>query len=308
MSLERPPLLANAAWIRQRERGSARLLRLMARLSLRTGRRVSRLVLYPIVAYFFLFGPRARRHSLDYLRRALARAPRALDRFRQLLYFASCIHDRVYLLHDQFDRFEISVEGEALMRAQLASGRGALLLGAHMGSFELMRSVGLRHSLEVSMAMYEQNARKIASMLAALAPPRAPHIITLGRLEAMLEIRERIERGAWVGMLGDRTLGDEPVLPVELLGDRAWLPTGPMRAAALLGCSVIFMLGLYRGANRYHVVFAQLAEFHGLEPTARQEAVPAAVARYAALIERHCRTDPYNWFNFFDFWHERGAR
>jgi predicted LPLAT superfamily acyltransferase len=307
MSLERPVLSTRAAWMRQRERGSARSMRYMAWLSLRAGRRASRALVYVIVAYFFLFGPRVRRHSLDYLARALGRAPGPLDRFRQLLYFSSCTHDRIFLLNDQFDRYELTLEGESVMRERLASGRGAILLGAHMGSFEVMRSVGRRHSLEVSLAMYEQNARNIAALFATLAPARVPEIIQLGRLEAMLEIRERIERGAFVGVLGDRTLGAEPVQPVEFLGARAALPSGPMRAAALLRCPVIFMLGLYRGANRYHVVFAPLADFSDVGPAAREEAVGAAVARYAGLLERYCRSDPYNWFNFFDFWDARGT-
>jgi predicted LPLAT superfamily acyltransferase len=291
----------------QRERGSALLLRCMARLSLAAGRRTSRWLLHLIVVYFFVFGPRARRHSLDYLARALGRAPRAVDRFRQLKYFASCVHDRIYLLHDRFEEFRITTEGDELMRARLASDRGAILLGAHMGSFEIMRSVGRSHSLEVSMAMYEENARKVAALFAALAPARVPEVISLGRLDAMLEIRERVERGVLVGMLGDRTLGGEPLQPVELLGAQVRLPTGPLRAAALLRCPVIFMLGLYRGANRYHVVFAPLADFSALGPGDRDAAVRAALTRYAGLLERYCRSDPYNWFNFFDFWAERGA-
>ncbi|MFI4890444.1 MAG: acyl-CoA synthetase, partial [Steroidobacterales bacterium] len=29
---------------------------------------------------------------------------------------------------------------------------------------------------------------------------------------------------------------------------------------------------------------------------------------YAALLERYCTSDPYNWFNFFDFWQDPAAR
>jgi predicted LPLAT superfamily acyltransferase len=35
---------------------------------------------------------------------------------------------------------------------------------------------------------------------------------------------------------------------------------------------------------------------------AREEALHACVARYAARLEHHCRLAPYNWFNFYDFW------
>jgi len=174
-----------------------------------------------------------------------------------------------------------------------------------MGSFEVIGSVGRRRpGLQVSMAMYEDNARKINSILAAINPAVRPDIISLGHLDAMLKVAERLDRGAFVGLLGDRTLGEEPVHAVSILGERAYLPTGPMRAAAILRRSVIFMVGLYRGGNHYHVVFEPVADFSASSPKTRDDAVRAAVERYAALLDKYCRSDPYNWFNFFDFWQE----
>ncbi len=294
-----------AEWVSSRERGSAALLRLMAFLSLRLGRRLSRVALYGIAVYFFLFAPAARRQSRRYLRRALGRTPRARERFRHVLNFATTIHDRVYLINERFDTFEITIEGDSLMRTQAQLGRGAFLMGAHMGSFEVIGSIGRRQpGLLVSMAMYEDNARKINAILAAINPKAKPDIISLGHIDAMLRIAERLDRGAFVGMLGDRTLGDEPMHEVTILGERAYLPTGPMRAAAILRRSVIFMVGLYRGGNRYHVVFAPVADFSAVTPKSRDAAVRDAVERYAALLDRYCRCEPYNWFNFFDFWRE----
>jgi len=295
-----------ADWVRHRERGSTAMLRLMAFLSLRLGRPSSRGVLYGIAAYYFLFAPDARRHARRYLRLALGREPGARDRFRQLLNFATTIHDRVYLLNQRYEMFEMTHEGDALLRAQFASGRGALLMGAHLGSFEVMRTLGRRQpGLRVAMAMYEANARKINAILAALNPQLNADIVPLGQIDAMLQIAQRLEHGAFVGVLGDRTLGDEPVQAVTLLGERAYLPTGPMRAAAILRCPVYFMAGLYRGKNRYHVVLEQLADFSAPPVGARSDAVRAAIERYAAALDKYCRSDPYNWFNFFDFWQPR---
>ncbi|MGO9514217.1 MAG: acyl-CoA synthetase [Steroidobacteraceae bacterium] len=295
-----------AEWIRNPERGSRRLLQLMVYLSLRFGRTVSRCALYGIAAYFFLFAPSVRRHSRRYLQLALGRSPSARERFRHVLYFATCSHDRIYLINEQYACFNITIEGEHLVLAQLDSGQGAFLIGAHLGSFEVMRSVGKRQSgLHVSMAMYEHNARKVNSVFAAINPRATPDIISLGQIDAMLQIGERLKRGAFVGMLGDRTLGDEPMQAVMLLGERAFLPTGPMRAAAILRRPVIFMVGLYRGKNHYHVVFAPLADFSATTPGSRDAAVRDAVDRYAALLDQYCRSDPYNWFNFFDFWRKQ---
>ena len=187
---------------------------------MRLGRRISRIPLYGIALYFFLFAPNARRQSRRYLRRALGRPPTALDRFRHVLYFATTIHDRVYLINERYDTFAVTVEGEATMRSEVQRAHGAFLMGAHMGSFEIIGSIGRRQpGLQVSMAMYEDNARKINGILAAINPNAKPDIISLGHINAMLRIADRLDHGAFVGMLGDRTLGDEPVHEVTILGE-----------------------------------------------------------------------------------------
>ena len=297
--------LRAAAWTERRERGSLTLLRLMARFSLRLGRRPGRVILYGIAAYYFLFAPRARRASGAYLRRALGRAPRAAERFAHLLAFASTIHDRVYLLNDRYDLFDIEVHGEALLREQLARTGGLLLFGAHLGSFEVTRAVGRRAALKVVMAAHTRNARKINAALAAISP-ETPAIVPLGDNPlALLEVQRLLEQGVSVGILADRSPREQQTEVVEFLGAAAHFPSGPFRAAAVLGRPVVLMAGLYLGANRYRVIFEPLADFSGVPRTARAAAVRDAIERYAQALERLCRAHPFNWFNFYDFWADR---
>ncbi len=296
------------AWVANPERGSLGLLRFMSALSLRFGRRLSRPLLLLIVVYYWLAAPATARHILHYQRRALPRRPRARDRFVQLLSFATCVHDRVFLLNDRFGEFVIESEHEELLARALTRGKGCLLMGAHLGSFEISRSFGRQHpGVSVAMAMYAENARKISAVLAALNPRSVPVIIPLGNIDAMLQIRARLDAGAFVGMLADRTLGDEPVIELDFLGSRAPFPLGPWRAAALMRRPVLFMAGLYCGGNRYRIVVEEIADFTATERAAREAAIHAAVARYAEVLEGCCRRYPYNWFNFFDFWHEQTA-
>jgi predicted LPLAT superfamily acyltransferase len=292
-----------AEWTQHRERGHPLLLRLMTRLSLLLDRRASRPLLYGIAGYFFLCAPRVRRASLTYLPRALGRPARPADRFRQLLNFATVVHDRLFLLNDRHGLFDISIEGEALMAEQLRSGEGAFLIGAHLGSFEVTRAIGRRQrGLRVAMLMYADNAHHVNAMLAAINPRAALETVALGSLEAMLKVRSLLEQGVFVGMLADRTPGEEESLTVPFLGHPARFPTGPLRAAALLRRRVFLMLGLYLGGNRYRVVFEPLADFAGVPAAGRDAAVRAAVVSYARRLEAHCRRYPYNWFNFYRFW------
>jgi len=301
--LPRGSRATRSEWARSPERGSLTLLRLMTFVSLRLGRPVGRFILYFIALYFFLFAPSARRNSQEYLQRVLGRRPRARDRFQQVLKFASIILDRLYLVNERYDLFEVEIEGEDLMRERLASGTGAFLMGAHFGSFEVMSAVGRRQpGLRVAMAMYEENARKVSAMFKALNPANQSEVIALGQLEAMLRIRERLDAGVFVGILGDRSFGGEPGLLVDFLGRPALFPLGPMRAAAVLRRPVFFILGVYEGGNRYRAVFKRLVDFSETPSREREAAVEAAVRRYAQMLEEQCRRSPYNWFNFFDFW------
>ena len=290
-------------WAAEPERGSALLLTLMVFVALRLGRPLARLLLRGIAAYFFVFAPRARRHARAYLQRVLRREPTARDRYRQVFTFAATILDRLYLTRGRYELFEISLEGEELMRAALERGKGAFLLGAHLGSFELMSAVGRRQpGLHVALAMYTQYASRVGALLGNGPPASAPEIIPLGQLESMLRIRDCLDEGKFVGMLADRTFDDAPAERIAFLGQPALFPSGPMRVAAALRRPVIFMAGLYRGGNRYHVVFRPLADFSQLGAGSREAAVRAAIERYVALLEEGCRGNPYNWFNFYDFW------
>ncbi|QJD30838.1 LpxL/LpxP family acyltransferase [Methylococcus geothermalis] len=289
-------------WAERPERSNMFFLRIMAWISLHLGRRAGRLVLHLIVIYFLLFAAGAHRASRNYLSRVLGRPPRLADCYRHFFRFASTIHDRVYLLNDEFARFDVAIVGEEAMHEVLAEGRGAFLLGAHFGSFEVLRAVARqRPGLEPAMVMYEENARKINAMLAAIAPGRVGDVIPLGRVDAMLRLREALDRGKIVGMLGDRTLGSEPAMKLPFLGGVARFPTGPLRMAALMKRPVLFMAGLHRGGNRYEIHFERLADFSDISAD-QAEAVPAALARYVSRLEAFCRAQPYNWFNFFDFW------
>jgi predicted LPLAT superfamily acyltransferase len=291
---------AGAEWTQRAERGSAVLIRFIVWFARRAGRGPARALLRVVTAYFFLFAGAARRASHDYLARCLGRAPTLAERYRHFFAFAAVTLDRVFFLEDRFELFEIDVQG-----AELFDERGVLLMGAHLGSFEAMRGLGRVHARDVAMAMYEENARKVQSALAAVAPERVDDVIALGRLDAMLRLTERLEAGALVGVLADRTLGDEPVLELPFLGRPAPFPTGPMRMAAALRARVLFMTGLYRGGKRYEVHFEPLADFGSLEKLSRaerEERVNAAVADYARRLEHYCRAAPDNFFNFYTFW------
>lgn len=296
----------DTGWAGEKERSSLWILRLMRWFALTAGRRLARVVLHPITLYFLVTGAKARRESARYLARALGRPARLADVYRHIHCFAATILDRVYLLQERYDEFELAPRGIEAMDDALARGEGVLMIGAHLGSFEALRALGVERGVRVAMIMYEDNARLINATLAALAPKATLHTIALGRVGAMLALRRWLDSGGIGGLLGDRTLpvssprSHTHALP--FLGAPARFSDGPFRLAAMLRRPVIFMTGLYHGGNRYELRFMPLADFSAANAANRDALIHAAMKRYVATLEALCREAPYNWFNFFDFW------
>ena len=313
-----------ATWTTHRERGNPALLRFFVWLALTLGRPLARLILHSIVLYFVFAGGAARAASRDYLKRVLGREPTPMDGYRHVHCFASTILDRAYLLNDRHDLFRIRVIGKeigtgAMDGRRMADGslkRGAFLLGAHVGSFESIRAAGHEEKdLDVWMVMYEDNAQVLNQVLEAINPKMARTIIPLGRVDSMLHVKRALDDGGFVGMLADRTLAEEEgtsaVRQMSVLGTPTSIPTGPFRMAAMLRRPALFIIGLYRGGNRYDVHYEELYDFSTLDEVPREEraartatAIDEAMERYVARLEHFCREAPYNWFNFFDYWND----
>ena len=290
-------------WVARPERSNKLALRFIVWVALTLGRPIARLLLYPACLYFLLFSPASRPGSTKYLRKALAREPRLADSFRHCHTFAATLLDRVFLFNDQYARFDVRVHDEDILAEMMARGEGCFLLGAHMGSFEVIRALGRRNTAaRISLVMYEENARKFNAVLAAINPDLSLQVISLGKVDSMLKVETALKRGEVVGMLGDRTFQGEGTVECEFFGETARFPSGPFRLAAMLKRPVVLMFGLYRGGNRYDVYFERLVETWPAQRTERDLLFAQALRDYAGRLEHYCRDAPYKWYNFYDFW------
>jgi predicted LPLAT superfamily acyltransferase len=280
-------------WRGRPERGTHGALRLIVWLAVHAGRRVCRVLVIPICTYFFLTAPRVRGVSRQFLQRALGRPAGWRDVWRNLHVFATTLLDRVYLLHDQ-SALRVEVQNEDALRAALAQGRGCLLLGSHLGSFEMLGVTGaMRCNVNVNVVMHVDDSTPLREALSAQgAPPYA--VIPLGQPDSMLRVKECLERGEVVGILADRVYGEERSRMVEFLGFPARFSLSPFRLAAITGAPALSAFALFEGGNRYHIRFEALS-VDGMHPEALQQA-------YVRRLDEMARRAPYNWFNFYDYW------
>jgi predicted LPLAT superfamily acyltransferase len=297
-----PP--AAAAWLRTAERGSALGLRFVIAIGGLFGRGLTRLLLLPVVFYFVLLAPQARRASREYLKRV--GQPHGFGAvFAHFLRFAHVTLDRLYFALGKHRTFAITRTGKEHLVAVKQERRGAILLGAHLGSFEAMRAMAADNAHPLNIIGYFRNARLINGILEKLNPGLAARVINVERnMNFVLTLKERIDAGEMVAVLGDRVgLGDR-VVEVDLFGAPALFPAGPYWLAASLRCPVYLTFGLFHEPNRYDLYCEPFAEQIELARGDREGAARVWAQRYAQRLEHYCRMAPDNWFNFYPVWKE----
>lgn len=289
-----------SVWMDRPERGTVFGMSLLAWVALRLGRQRSQLLLFPICLYFFLFAPVARNALRTFLTRATKHRPSARALYHHFFVFAVTQLDRVYFLNGQLGLFDIRVNGKKELLDLLDAGRGCFLMGSHLGSYEVLRMRGLQQSdIHITALMREETAHKMNTVLHAINPDAPFDVIASGRVDSMLKVRERLDQGACIGILADRSLTDNAAVRLSFLGFPADFSIGPFRLAVMLERPMVFMVALYRGGNRYDIHFERL-------PGDGQDGGPSgserALGDYVKRLEHYCVLDPSNWFNFYEFW------
>jgi predicted LPLAT superfamily acyltransferase len=299
------------AWMERREKGTAAGVRFILIFSRIFGRTGARLFLRFLIFYYALFAREAARASRQYQARLAGTSPETIGFwavYRHLLRFAETSLDRVFLVQGRTDLFSTTHTGIEHLEALRAEKRGAILLGAHLGSFEAMRAVGSFQDFPINILAYWENARLITRFLDEVGADFRGRVIEIrpGDPSYIFAVQEAIDAGEMVAVLGDRIGVNEKTATVEFLGAPARLPIGPYTMAAVLKCPIYLTFGLYSPPNRYDLYCEPLCERLELPRRGRQEVIASYAQRYADRLAHYCRKAPDNWFNFFDFWGEGG--
>jgi predicted LPLAT superfamily acyltransferase len=309
------------AWSGIAERGSFGALRFIRWVYRTFGRRATIAFLSPVVAYFFVTGRAVRRASLDYLRtlwaapggrEALGDEPPGLRHaFRHLHEFAEHVVDRMIVWSGDTEIIQIDYDGTEILRELSKERRGGILLGCHLGSWDLLRSVAEQTGVGLNVLIFTANAVRINAFFERMHPNLKLRMIPFqpGSIQWVFDLKAVIERGEFAGVLGDRVFESERErsVPVTFLGRRAHFPLGPFLLQAVLGCPMI-LTGCFRtGPGRYRAVAIPFATAGVIPRGDRRKYAEELAQRYAHQLEQWCLRAPYQWFNFFDFWPEDRA-
>ncbi|KQO44750.1 glycosyl transferase [Pseudomonas sihuiensis] len=298
-------------WARQKERGSFLLMRFTVAAARLLGRRPLVPLLYLIVLYFYIFG-RSARTSIHQYQHNLANwgarpdlRPSRRSVLRQFLAFADSLLDKLDVWNGRLPLQELQLVDPGNLRDTLHDGsRGRLLVGAHLGNLEVCRALAeLGERVRMNVLVHTKHAERFNRLLGESGASHL-RLIQVSELDPaiMLQLAERLERGEWLAIAGDRVpLHGGRNVTVDFLGQPAAFPQGPWLLAGLLQCPVGLMHCL-KIDGRYQVRLEHFADAVSWKRSERDQVVHGWAQRYAQRLGEHCLDAPQQWFNFYPFW------
>lgn len=273
------------------------------------GRWGFRLILLPVMTYFYLVRAQSRHASEEYLGRfkaVYAEAGTRLSSFWHFWTFGEILLDKLLVWMGHIQRQDVVFENPDAMSELDNSQQGGVIVVSHLGNTEICSAIAYQlPDIRVTMLVYTQHAEKFNQLMKQTDGNSAINMMQVTDISpatAML-LSERIDAGEYIVIAGDRIpiTGGGRTSSVEFLGATADMPQGAFILASLLRCPVYLMFCL-KQERVYHIYLEKFAERLVFERRLRAKQIDGAVQSYARRLEYYCRIAPLQWFNFFPFW------
>lgn len=300
-------------WSLIAERGSYLGIWLLMKINQLTGRWLIRLVLWPVVFYFFLTGKRARAASKQFLTQvydysngtALKKPPNWFDSLKHLVNFAESALDKIEAWSGKMPSDTLSHVNRHIFQELTEQKQGAVFIGSHLGNLEVSRALSKNADTRFNVMVFTQHAEQFNRILKKLDPNMDVNLIQVTEVSAELAImlKQRIDNGEHLVIAADRTSTSSfgRVTEVPFLGKMAPISEGPFILAMLMDCPV-YMMFCFKQKAGFEVILEPFERPFSASRKGRAELLKQQISNYVARLTHYCLLYPYQWYNFFDFW------
>ncbi|PKG82508.1 family 2 glycosyl transferase [Colwellia sp. 75C3] len=302
-------------WSKVTERGSMLGIETLIFIYKIFGKGLFKVCLTPVMFYFYLTGSSARQavwYYLDNYHVSQGQAKKTglakfNDGFKVFFSFGLSIVDKfdAWLGKVSFD--DIDIVGDEGYQA-LSSGPGAVIFSAHLGNMEVCRAIFSHgeNKKPLNVITYNEHTPSFNNFLKKVNADSAINFIHINNFgpDDTIKLKQKIEDGEAVVIFADRTSVNNPnsVNFAPFLGEDAPFAVGPFALATIMDCPV-FTIFCIKEKGRYRTYIEKLADPIKIKRKERQQYFNDLTKRFAKRLEKHVLLAPYQWYNFFNFWH-----
>lgn len=303
-------------WSNTEERGTVLGIKILLWIYRLFGRKVLWFFMFPVIVFLFATGKSARQGSKAFFQRA-HRTDSKVPNYsfsvgvKHFCTFADSAFDKLDAWLGRIDRSSISYNDEQAFPKIISQGKGAVLIGSHLGNLEVCRALGSMHyDITINVLVFTENAVKFNEALQSVNSDVSVNLIQVTQMspELAMSLQDKVDNGEVIVIVGDRTsvTTSGRVEYIPFLGEEAPFSQGPFILASLLSCPVYWFFCLSED-NGFKVIFEHVSDEIKLPRKTRKEALTDLVTQYVKRLEFYALNYPYQWFNFFDFWQKDDA-
>lgn len=208
--------------------------------------------------------------------------------------FGQTLVDKVAMGKGLSHKYELRSNGREYIRSCFQSGKGCLLISAHLGNWEIAGNILNEDNMTVHVVLFDHEQEQLKKYLANQKKQKSFHIIAVQKdFSHLIAIKNALAKGDVVCIHGDRYTDGGRTIQGNFLGKKAFFPMGPFQLAAKLNVP-------------YHFVFAvKEAPFcyqFSCTETKTADTPEAVLTDYIYALEHQVKLHPEQWFNFYNFY------
>ncbi|MFN8311096.1 MAG: lipid A biosynthesis acyltransferase [Chitinophagales bacterium] len=252
-----------------------------------------------VAFYYFLFSRETSRHSYCFFRKRMHFSALKSRWKVYVSYFmiGQVIIDKVAIMSGMAKNFSSTSTGSENLKQIVREGKGGILLGAHLGNWEIAGQFLLNYDGVVNIVMYEGEEAQIKQYLESVTGKRRFNVIPVKPdLSHVYLMSEALQRGELICMHADRFMEGNRTMAIPFLGSEALFPAGPFQLVRSLKAPFTYVYGVKTGPMHYDFFARPLRDARNFA------SVKAIMEDYAHDLEGMVRLHPEQWFNYYDFW------
>ena len=259
--------------------------------------------------YFIPFAPNATKSTWFYARHILKYNRIRSLKMLLLNYYrlGQILIDKVAIGNGKVNQYQFKFERYPEFLQLLNSEQGVIMIGAHVGNWEIGVPFFDDYGKKINIVMYDAEHRRIKEILEKNGQDKEFKIIPVNEdnLTHVFRITEAINQKEYVCFQGDRYLNKEKLLTGILLGQKAPFPAGPFLLASRMKVPVVFYFAMREPGRtyRFHFIIAE-----PVVRTKEKKAEMALLEQYTVALEQILKRYPEQWFNYYPFWEPAGKQ
>jgi predicted LPLAT superfamily acyltransferase len=276
--------------------GSALGFRIFIYLIRNFGLSTSYFVLYFVSGFYYLTKKDVRRVLAQFYQEHLEMSPKKTNpTIRKNMYLlGKSLVDRTAYMANKAHQIGYTTVGESHFLNLVNSKRGAFLLSAHLGNWEIAGGILSEYRPEISVVMYQNEKESIQRLYeSAGLKPKFEIIHITDDLDHVFKIYSALKKGHLVCMHGDRYLNRNKTFQLDFLNGMARFPRGPFELCEKFDVPYSIVFATKSGKFDYHL--------SATKPKKAQGTSLDIATEFVTLLEQKVRAYPEQWFNYFPF-------